>query len=116
MQNLLKSPLSVKIIIIIIIIIIILKLKIRNASLYGNETWAMKEQDKSRMSEEKIFTGRMAKYTSQSSCVIPVVRVRTLGSVGSQTQLSLGCNFSDYVLRNNYMFRPMVAIFRLSWE
>ena len=50
------------------------------------------------------------------NCVIPVVRVRTLGSVGSQTQLSLRCNFSDYVLGNNYMFRPMVAIFRLSWE
>ena len=43
-------------------------------------------------------------------------RQETLGSVGSRTQLSLGCNFSDYVLRNNYMFRPMVAIFRLSWE
>ena len=40
----------------------------------------------------------------------------TLGSVGSRTQLSLRCNFSDYVLRNSYMFRPMVAIFRLSWE
>ena len=34
------------------------------------------------------------------NCVIPVVRVRTLGSVGSRTQLSLRCNFSDYVLRN----------------
>ena len=44
------------------------------------------------------------------------VRVRTLGSVGSRTQLSLRCNFSDYVLRNNYMFRSMMAIFRLSWE
>ena len=43
------------------------------------------------------------------NCVIPVVRVRTLGSVGSRTQLLLRCNFSDYVLRNNYMFRPMVA-------
>jgi len=50
------------------------------------------------------------------NCVIPVVCVRTLGSVGSRTQLSMRCNFSDYVLRNNYMFRPMMAIFRLSWE
>ena len=50
------------------------------------------------------------------NCVVPAVRVRTLGSVGSRTQVSLRCNFSDYVLRNNYMFRPMVAIFRLSWE
>ena len=50
------------------------------------------------------------------NCVILVVRVRTLGSVGSRTELSLRCNFSDYVFRNNYMFRPMVAIFRLSWE
>jgi len=50
------------------------------------------------------------------NCVIPVVCVRTLGSVGSRTQLSLRCNFSDYVLRNNYMFWPMMAIFRLSWE
>ena len=41
---------------------------------------------------------------------------RSLGSVVSRTQLSLRCNFSDYVLRNSYMFRPMVAIFRLSWE
>ena len=40
----------------------------------------------------------------------------TLGSVGSRTQLSLRCNFSDYVLRNNYVFRPMVGIFKLSWE
>ena len=32
-------------------------------SLYRNETWAMKEQNKSRMSEEMIFMGRMAKYT-----------------------------------------------------
>ena len=47
---------------------------------------------------------------------MPVVRVRTLGSVGSRTQLSLRCDFSDYVLRNNCMFRPMVAIFRLSRE
>ena len=38
-----------------------------------------------------------------------------LGSVGSRTRLSLRCNFSDYVLRNN-MFQPMVANFRLSWE
>jgi hypothetical protein len=36
-----------------------------------------------------------------------------LGSVGSQTQLSLRCN---YVLKNNYMFRPMMAIVRLPWE
>ena len=42
--------------------------------------------------------------------------VRTLGIVGSRTQLSLRCNFSDYLLRNNYMFRPMMVIFRLSWE
>jgi len=34
----------------------------------------------------------------------------TLGSVGSQTQLSLRCNFSDYLFRNNYMFRPMTTI------
>ena len=40
----------------------------------------------------------------------------SLGSVGSLTQLSLGCNISDYVLRYNYMFWPMMAIFRLSWE
>jgi hypothetical protein len=47
---------------------------------------------------------------------MPIVRVRTLESVGSRTQLSLRCNFSDNELRNNYMFRPMMAIFRLSWE
>ena len=40
----------------------------------------------------------------------------TQGSVGSRTQLSLRCNISDYVLRNSYMFRLMMAIFRLSWE
>ena len=34
----------------------------------------------------------------------------------SNTAVSLSCNFSDYVLRNSYMFRPMMAIFRLSWE
>jgi hypothetical protein len=50
------------------------------------------------------------------NCVIRVVRVRTLGSVGSRTQLSLRCNFSDYVLRKNHMFRPMVAIFSLSYS
>ena len=46
------------------------------------------------------------------NCVIPVVCVfvRTLRSVGSQTQLSLRCN---YVLKNNYMFWPMMAIVRL---
>jgi hypothetical protein len=50
--------------------------------------------------------------------VVSLCRLRhwCLSSVGSGTQLSLRCNFSDYVLRNNYMFRPMVAIFRLSWE
>ena len=36
-----------------------------------------------------------------------------LGSVVSQTQLSLRCN---YVLKNNYMFRPMMVIVRLPWE
>jgi hypothetical protein len=56
------------------------------------------------------------RFSTSRNCVIPAVRVRTLGSVGSRTQLSLRCNFSDYVLRNNYMFRPIVAIFRLSWE
>ena len=30
------------------------------------------------------------------NCVIPVVCVRTLGSVGSQTQLSLRCNYVHY--------------------
>jgi hypothetical protein len=30
------------------------------SSLHGSETWARKEQDKSRMSEEMIFMGRMA--------------------------------------------------------
>jgi hypothetical protein len=40
----------------------------------------------------------IGKTTCQSrNCVIPVVRVRTLGSVGSRTQLSLRFNFSDYV-------------------
>ena len=33
-----------------------------------------------------------------------------LGSVGSRTKLSLRCKFSDYVLRNNYMFRPDGAL------
>jgi hypothetical protein len=32
-------------------------------SLSGSQTWAMKEQDKYRMSEKMIFMGRMAKYT-----------------------------------------------------
>ena len=50
------------------------------------------------------------------NCVIPVFCVRTLGIVDSQTQLSLRCNFSDYVLKNNYMFWPMMAIVRLPWE
>ena len=36
--------------------------------------------------------------------------IRTSGSVGSQTQLSLRCN---YVLKNNYIFRPMMVIVRL---
>ena len=39
--------------------------------------------------------------------------VRTLWSVGSQTQLSPRCNF---VLKNNCMFRPMMAIVSLPWE
>ena len=39
--------------------------------------------------------------------------ITSLGSVGSQTQLSLRCN---YVLKSNYMFRPMMAIVRLPWE
>jgi len=41
------------------------------------------------------------------------VCVRTWRSVGSQTQLSVRCN---YVLRKNYMFRSMVAIVRTTWE
>ena len=56
------------------------------------------------------------RIVSSPLCVCVCVWERTLGSVGSGTQLSLRCNISDYVLRNNYMFRPMMAIFRLSWE
>jgi len=41
------------------------------------------------------------------------VSERCLGSVGSETHLSLMCN---YVLKNNYMFRPMMAIVRLFRE
>ena len=43
-------------------------------------------------------------FAMSRNCVIPVGCVRTWGSVGNQTQISLRCNFSDYVLRNNYMF------------
>jgi len=62
------------------------------------------------------FRKRRLVFTTQPcsilprNCAIPVVCVRTLGIVGSQTQLSLRCNFSDYVFRNNYMFRPMMTI------
>ena len=58
------------------------------------------------------FTGFEIKQTSRN-CDINVLCVRNLGIVGSQTQLSLRCN---YVLKNNYMFRPMMAIVRLPCE
>ena len=55
-------------------------------------------------------------YKNQESCH-PRCVCENFGNCGqSNTAVSLRCNFSDYVLRNNYMFRPMVAIFRLSWE
>jgi hypothetical protein len=53
---------------------------------------------------------------NEDACGLLINLLSALGSVSSRTQLSLRCNFSDYVLRNNYMFRPMVDIFRLPWE
>ena len=69
-------------------------------TLYTYNEWA---------EEVRIRKGLNLEIVSSPLCV----RVRSLGSVGSQTQLSLRCN---YVLQNNYMFRPMMTIVRLPWE
>jgi hypothetical protein len=56
-------------------------------------------------------------YILYELCHPRFVCVRTLGSVGSETQLfSLRCNLMTVYWKNNYMFRPMTAIVRLSWE
>jgi hypothetical protein len=62
------------------------------------------------------FVGQHYVILSQCTVQKNTQNRANVGSVGSRTQLSLRCNFSDYVLRNNYMFRAMMAIFRLSWE
>ena len=52
------------------------------------------------------------KQTLLWKCVIPVVCVRKLQRVRSQTQLcQLGCLMT---ILDSYMFRPLLAIFRLS--
>jgi len=44
---------------------------------------------------------------AETSITTSTTNIHALESVGSRTQLSLRCNFSDYILRNNYMFRPI---------
>jgi len=47
------------------------------------------EQD---VEKARLQSFSLKKYLESRNCVIPVERVRTLGSVGSRTQLSLRCN------------------------
>ena len=57
---------------------------------------------------EKVISSLVLIFKSKN-CVIPVVCVRTLGSVGSQTQLSLRCNFSNFS-RDLYIMRAVLLL------